>query len=41
MRLHVRGHEISSVDDWFRLAPPKGGTNQWREYHSAIELARA
>lgn len=41
MRIHVSGNAITSVDDWFRLAPPKGGEGQWREGRSALELARA
>ncbi len=36
-----RGHTIHSVDDWFHLAPPKGGTRQWRDGRSAKELAKA
>lgn len=35
------GHTIHSVDDWFHLAPPKGGTRQWRDGRSAKELAKA
>ncbi len=41
MRIHVNGNAITSVEDWFRLAPPKGGQAQWREGRSALELARA
>lgn len=40
MRLHKRGISIQSVDDWFRLAPPKGKEKQWKNYQSAKELAR-
>lgn len=41
MHIHVNGAAITSVDDWFRLSPPKGGERQWREGRSALELARA
>src|SRR5690606_1515037 len=41
MRIHVKEDAINSVDDWFRLAPPKGGEKQWKEGRSALELARA
>lgn len=34
------GHEICSVDDWFRLAPPKKGSH-WQDGRSAKELAKA
>lgn len=33
------GTEIKSLDEWFRLAPPKR-SNQWVEGRSAMELAR-
>jgi|LakMenEpi03Aug12_release.lakeMendotaPanAssembly.Ray.scaffolds.fasta_scaffold185088_2 hypothetical protein len=33
------GTEITSLDEWFRLAPPKR-PNQWVEGRSAMELAR-
>lgn len=32
---------IHSVDDWFNLAPPKGGESHWRDGKSAKELAKA
>jgi len=38
--LHI-GKEIRSVDDWFKLAPPKKGTAQWKDRRSAKELAKA
>jgi hypothetical protein len=34
------GEEIRSVDDWFRLAPPKRGAVHWKDFLSAKELAR-
>ena len=30
---------ISSLDDWFRLAPPEKGAVQWKDGRSAKELA--
>jgi hypothetical protein len=35
------GIPIHSVDDWFRLAPPKKGSRQWKDGRSAKELAKA
>ena len=35
------GQEIRTVDQWFALAPPKGGRDQWVEGRSALECARA
>jgi hypothetical protein len=35
------GSPIHSVDDWFRLAPPKGKSKQWRDGRSAKETAKA
>ena len=32
---------LKSVDDWFRLAPPKKGRKQWKDSRSAKELTRA
>src|SRR6184192_3256963 len=32
---------ISTLDDWFEYAPPKGGKDQWVPLRSAYELARA
>jgi hypothetical protein len=37
----IKGAEIRSVEDWFRLAPPKKGACQWADGRSAKELARA
>jgi hypothetical protein len=39
-RIEKNGEPIVSLDDWFRLAPPKKGLNQWRDGRSAKELAR-
>ncbi len=33
--------DISTVDDWFRLAPPAGGARHWVDGKSAKELAKA
>jgi hypothetical protein len=40
MKVLANGAEISSLEDWHRLAPPKGGDRQWRDGRSAKELAR-
>lgn len=32
--------KILSVEDWFRIAPPKKGILQWRDGRSAKELAK-
>jgi hypothetical protein len=41
MRIQKNGHEIASVDDWFRWAPPKRGALHWRDDRSAKELAKS
>ena len=41
MHIHKNGHEIRSVDEWFRRAPPKRGAFHWKDNHSAKELARS
>jgi hypothetical protein len=41
MRINKSGHEIGSVEDWFRYAPPKMGERQWKDGRSAKELARS
>src|SRR5271155_5630255 len=41
MRISKSGHEIRSVDDWFKYAPPKMGERQWKDGRSAKELARS
>lgn len=35
------GVPIHSVEDWFRFAPPKRGSRQWKDGRSAKELAKA
>lgn len=40
MRLEKNGTRITCLDDWRRLAPPKG-EHQWVEGRSAFELAHA
>lgn len=35
------GQKILSVEDWFRLAPPKRGIVHWKDSRSAKELAKA
>lgn len=32
--------EIKSLDQWFHVAPPEGGTTQWKVGRSALEMAR-
>ena len=32
---------IRNVEEWFEIAPPKGGERQWKKGRSAMELARA
>ena len=41
MRIHKSGHEIRSVEDWFRYAPPKMRELHWKDGRSAKELAKA
>jgi hypothetical protein len=41
MRINKSGHEIRSVEDWFRYAPPKMGERQWKDKRSAKELAKS
>jgi hypothetical protein len=41
MRFHKSGHEIRSVDGWFKYAPPKMGLRHWKDGRSAKELARS
>lgn len=41
VRLIAGGHPITTVEDWFAFAPPRGGRQQWRAGRSAMELARA
>jgi hypothetical protein len=41
MRIDKSGHNIRSVDDWFKFAPPKMGARHWKDGRSAKELARS
>jgi Domain of unknown function (DUF6946) len=41
MRVHKSGHEILSVEDWFKYAAPKRGELQWKDKRSAKELAQS
>jgi hypothetical protein len=41
MIIHKNNIPIESVEDWFRLAPPKEGLRQWKDGRSAKELAKA
>jgi len=41
MRISKAGHEIRSVDDWFKYAPPKMGARHWKDGRSAKELAKS
>jgi hypothetical protein len=41
MRIEKGGRDIRTVDDWFEIAPPKGGHEHWVDGRSALECARA
>lgn len=41
MRLSKGGTPIRSLEDWRKLAPPKGRDRHWKDGRSAKELARA
>jgi hypothetical protein len=41
MRIHKSEHEIRSVEDWFKYAPPKMGERHWKDGRSAKELAQS
>jgi hypothetical protein len=41
VRIEKSNQEIRSIDDWFRLSPPKRGEYHWKDGRSAKELARA
>jgi hypothetical protein len=41
MRINKSGHDILSVEDWFKYAPPKKGKLQWKDKRSAKELAQS
>lgn len=40
MQIQKNGTDINSVEDWFRLAPPKEGLRHWKDGRSAKELAK-
>lgn len=41
MRITIEKNlQISTVDQWFQVAPPKGESSQWRPGRSAMEMAR-
>lgn len=41
LRIRKDGHEITTVQEWFRFAPPKEGSRQWVDGRSAKELAKS
>ena len=41
MQLVKDGNQITTVEEWFQFARPRGGTYQWRDGYSAKELAKA
>lgn len=41
MRIIKNGVEIHTVEEWFKLAPPKKGRDQWKAGRSARECAAA
>lgn len=41
LRIEKDGHEINTVDEWLRFAPPQKGLSQWKNGRSAKELAKA
>ena len=41
MQIIKNGHNIHSVDDWLRFAPPEKGESHWKDGRSAKELAKA
>ena len=41
IRFHKDQENISSVEDWFKFAPPKGKDSHWQDGRSAKELAKA
>ncbi len=41
MKISRDGEHIRSMEDWLRIAPPKGKDAQWVDGRSAKELARA
>lgn len=41
MYISKSGHEIRSIEDWFKYAPPKMGKRHWKDKRSAKELAQS
>jgi hypothetical protein len=41
MRINKSGHELRSVEDWFKYASPKMGEHHWKDGRSAKELAQS
>lgn len=41
MQITKNGQIIKTLDDWWRLAPPKDPVKQWVDGRSAKETARA
>lgn len=41
MSVSKAGQVVSTMEQWFEFAPPKGGSRQWVDGRSAKELARA
>jgi hypothetical protein len=41
MRIHKGGHEIVTMEDWHKWAPPKKKDLHWKDDRSAKELARS
>lgn len=41
MKISIRKTvEIKDLEQWFHVAPPEGGSNQWKVGRSALEMAR-
>ena len=39
IRIEKNGHPITTTNEWFEYAPPKGKEKQWKEGRSALEMA--
>ena len=40
IKISSNGKQITSVEEWFNAAPPKGEKTQWKVGRSAMEMAR-
>ena len=40
IKISSNGKQITSVEEWFDAAPPKGEKTQWKVGRSAMEMAR-